>query len=76
MANNNTETKVYWAIVKDVHPVTQENIYVMGDKEPALFDRQKDASRWKAHLGLPKRCKIIEVCKDEDGKLQLYYPGM
>lgn len=68
-------TNEYWAIIKEIHPVTQEYIWA---EYPAssmivLEDRQKDATRMKSRLGLPKRCKIVKVHKRDDGTLVLSY---
>lgn len=70
-------TGTHWAIVRVYRPPKlsplPEPQYVMGDDGPLLFelDRQKDAVRWKTHLGLGQRSwKVVKVRMGEDEKLR------
>ena len=74
------EAKSWWVITEKYHPPKSypraEPEYVMGDDGPMLFDREKDAGRWKTHLRLGQRSwEVIEVYTGEDGKLHRAFPG-
>ena len=68
-------TGTHWAIVRVYRPPKldprPEPEYVEGDDGPLLFDREKDAGRWRTHLRLGRRSwSVVKVRMGEDGKLR------